>query len=64
MSNRHLKEMGGVQTLLRKQLWVGKGPQKSALQVTSKILKKKKNQGFVWDTMRDPWMDFEQFNDH
>ena len=38
--SRHFKEMGDVQTLLRKQLWIGKGPQKSAVQVISKILKK------------------------
>ena len=53
--SRHFKEMGDVQTLLRKQLWIGKGPQKSAVQVISKILK---NQGFVWDTTRNSWMDF------
>lgn len=55
MSDNHIEEMGDIQIQLRKQLWVRKEPQKSALQVIIKILK---TESLVWDTRRNLWIDF------
>lgn len=50
------------QKLMRKRPQIGMGPQKYAVKkVIREILR---NQGFVRDTVRKLWMDFEQFKKH